>query len=509
MEPKHTMAITRKLGVLTAATVLSFSAACSTDLDISNPNNPDVERVLSSPEDVVALANGSMNSWWLTSTFYEPTVMSSVTADILTMNYGNFGARFNNTEPRIPYNNNSAAGDGTVASSPWNDNYSTLGAANDALRAFAGGIALEGNAEGTEAAKHIAMFVQAASLTNLALWFDQAFVVDETTDPQAALPELVPHAEVATAALAKWDALIAATAGKNHTYDPEVIPLIGGFNSARLNRMANTMAALLLAYMPRNSTEAAAVDWAKVAAYADKGIGTGSAGAPFDFTIMSDNDRWYSQFLLYANYPSWMRVDMRVINMIDPTQPARYAGVVPPKATGDDRLETDFRYFGSATERAEIGYPARDTVLGDAARGIYMMSPYQHKRWEHHAWHFDSYATGPTPFLLAAESDLVRAEALVRTNTSLATAAELINKTRVTRGGLTPLTGAEGSAALLAAINYERRIETIATNGWDMQRGRQSGWLQEGTARHLPVPASELEIQGLPIYTFGGVGKEQ
>ena len=30
--------------------------------------------------------------------------------------------------------------------------------------------------------------------------------------------------------------------------------------------------------------------------------------------------------------------------------------------------------------------------------------------------------------------------------------------------------------------------------------------LQAGTLRHLPVPAKELEVLQLPLYSFGGVG---
>ena len=123
------MASPYRLKVLTGAAALMLSAACSTDLDITNPNNPDVGRALKSPEDVVQIAQSSINSWYLTSTHYEPFVMFAVTSDVLTMNFGNFGARFNNTEPRIAYNNSSAAGDGLVASRYWDSNYRGLGAA--------------------------------------------------------------------------------------------------------------------------------------------------------------------------------------------------------------------------------------------------------------------------------------------------------------------------------------------------------------------------------------------
>ena len=510
------MALTNTLRVLTGATALMFSAACSTDLDISNPNNPDVERVISSPVDVVNLAHSSANAWYIASTEREPTMMWAVTADVLTMNFGNFGARFNNLEPRIAYNNTSAADDGLVASRFWDRNYGALGNANLAMTAFKAGIALPNNAAGTEAARHIAMFTQAATMSNLALAYDSAFVVDEDTTKAiqgGKLPQLQRYSVVSAAALAKWDALIAATAGKTHVYAATVLPVQGGFNSQRLHRLANTWAALLMAYTPRTEAEAAAVNWAKVAAYAEKGIGTGSQGAPFDFSILADNDLWYSYLVLYGDYPSWMRVDMRVINMMDPTQPAKYTNFVPPKATGDNRINTDLRYMGSATERGEIGTLTRDTVIGDPARGPYMMSPYQHKRYEYHAWHSATYATGLVPYILAAESDLVRAEALIRTNTDLATAAELINKTRVTRGGRTPATAADGAATLLEYVRYERMIELMVTNNWDLFRHRATpagkiGALQPGTIKHFPIPAKELEILGKPVYTYGSPGKE-
>ena len=114
---------------------------------------------------------------------------------------------------------------------------------------------------------------------------------------------------------------------------------------------------------------------------------------------------------------------------------------------------------------------------------------------------------GPTPYVLAAENDLLIAEALLRTNGSAATAATLINKTRVDRGNLTELTGAEGTDALLNAIFYERDIELMNTGGGlPLYDHRRIDDLQAGTLRHLPVPAKELEVLQLPLYTFGGTG---
>lgn len=482
-----------KLGSALGAAALVMSAACSQDLSVTNSQNPDVARALASPADVQSLAVSSVNSWYLASTYYDPWAALSVTADNMTANFGNFGMRFQNVEPRASYNNIASNGDAEMALQPWNRQYKALGAANDVLRAVAGGIALPG---GTDQYAALAKFAQAGSLMQLALLYDKAFVVDETFDPLKGAPQFAPYTDVAKAAQGKLDALIAATAGKTWTYSDAstIIPLVGASISATtLNRIANTMNAMLLAYTPRTAADAAKVDWAKVLQYADKGIGTGSAGAPMDMTILSDNNNWYSYIVYYFDDPTWMRVDQHLVHQMDASVPDKFNGtVVTPAGGGDARMTTDYKL--------EKG------VIGDATRGIYMQSPFSHTRYFYASQASATSATGPVPYLLAAENDLLKAEALVRTTGDLTLACQLINKTRVTRGHLTPADPADGAAALLADITYERQVELTATNGMNFFYVRQADGLQTGTIRHMPVPAAELETLALPIYTFGGVG---
>lgn len=486
----------RQLGTVAMAGCILLGAGCKPSLDVTNPNQPDIPRALATPQDVKTLASSSFNTWYFASTTEETYVMLAVTSDASTMNFGNFGARFNNLEPRIPYSNNSASNDKGVSEVSWQDNYGALGAANDALRAFAGGIKLSSQAE-TDKYRRLAQFTQAASMTNLALNFDKAFIVDETVVPGTPLT-MQPYSAVSADAVKRWAALAADAAGKSDSYDPKAeVPLAGGtFTSAKMARVANTFAALTMAYTPRNAADAASkVDWAKVLQFANNGIGTGNAGAPFDFTIVGDATNWYSNYLDYATSPSWMNVDQRVIHLMDPGVPAKFDGTfVPPTSQKRDaRLGTDFVYTGS--------------VVGNPARGIYMQSPYYAARYDYYSFEGSTEAIGPAPYILAAESDLVRAEALIRTSGNLQTAADLINITRVGRGQMTPATAADGAATLLKDIEYERDIELFNTNGWVLFQRRHVDGLQPGTVHHLPVPASELETLGLPVYTFGGVGQ--
>ena len=475
----------RRIGVLVTSAALVVTSACG-NLDVTNPNAPDVKRALATPEDVRSLANSSLNRWYLTSTAVEPALMFGVTADVLTANFGNFGMRFNNLEPRIPYNNTTTGSDFATAESPWYGEYAALGAANDALRAIKGGVALP-TAAATNRAIGAASLTQALALTDIALEFDKAFILDEATDP-AVKQQLSDYKAVTAAALTKWDALITFLTGKTLDWSEEgnILPGVT-LTATTMKQIANTMAARLTVYSARTKAEGDATNWAKVLTYARGGITT-------DFAVTGDYNTWWADFLTYADYGPWISTDMRIIKKMDPTQPAKYTGTLPPKATSlDARLTTDWTYRGG--------------VVGQAARGVYMQSPWYHTRYDYYSWASDNPQVGPAPYVLAAENDLLIAEALVRTGGSKTEAASLINKTRVGRGHLAPISASATNQEFLDAILYERDIELMNTGpGLPLYDHRRFDDLQAGTLRHLPVPAKELEVLQLPLYSFGGVG---
>lgn len=491
----------RMLGATLSITAMAMIAGCSQDLTFENPNSPDIQRANANPGDVQSIAISSVQSWYTGSTAADPWIMLNVTGDLETMNFGNFGARFNNLEPRIAYANSAANNDAEVAHNPWVNQYATLGMANDVLRAVAGGLELPG---GTDKYKALALWSQAGALMQLALIYDKSFAVDETFDVTKGAPEMAPYKDVAAKALAKLDALIALTSGKAWTYTSDEFPAVGGLTATRLNRFANTMAAQLLTYTPRTAAEAAQVDWPKVLQYADKGIGTGSAGAPFDFVVIGEGNFWWSEFMGYFDLPGWMMVDQALIHQMAPNVPAKFDGtIVAPTAPHDARLQID---FSNDADTSGADYVYKGSVVGDASRGVYMQSPFYHERYISVSWQADNSFVGPMPYTLAAENDLIKAEALIRTNGDRALAAQLVNKTRVGRGELTPLTSADGDAAFMQAITYEREVELNATNGFGFFALRHVDQLQPGTVIQLPIPASELETLSLPVYTFGGVG---
>jgi hypothetical protein len=102
------------------------------------------------------------------------------------------------------------------------------------------------------------------------------------------------------------------------------------------------------------------------------------------------------------------------------------------------------------------------------------------------------------------EMDLLKAEAHLRLDQRDA-AVPLINATRVTRGQLPAAVATESVDALMAKLQYEKRIELFVVSfGNHYFDGRGWGRLVTGTPIHMPIPARELETLSLPLYTFGG-----
>ncbi len=516
-----------------SAVVLAFAGACNPDLNVTNPNEPDVARAISTPSDVRQLIGSSYNTWFLgMQGCYtgqcepNPGMALEVMGDVATMSFGNFGARFNGQEPRLAFNNSSAAADGRVASDAYDSMYGALGAANDGLKAINRGVRVAASTSApdeTEQFQAFAWMIQGMALGFEAQVFNEGFVVLEDTPDASAVLE--PYGAVAAAAVASLDKAIAAATGKSWSIPAEFTPGME-LTADKMARMANTMAARVLAYTPRTSAENAAVNWAKVRDYADKGISSGAT--PFNLQIQGDGgNSWYDLTKGYNNLESWMRVDQRIIQEAAPSQPLVFTSTTPPPVA----VPADLRFSrGSPDANGNIRQDGADfwynqNIPFAVARGVYFFSNWSHARYVDHSYEVDAPFLTLVPYVLAAENDLLLAEALVRSGGDKNRAASLINKTRVGRGGLPPVTGGMSNNDLLGAIFYEYDVELWGSSagiGW-MQRRRidqnitYNGlpigniWgfrggsnLQKGTPRSLPVPAKELETLGIPVYTFGG-----
>src|SRR5205085_1960046 len=88
------------------------------------------------------------------------------------------------------------------------------------------------------------------------------------------------------------------------------------YSSDQIKRFASTMAAMTIAYWPRDPGEAAAADWNKVISYASKGM---SSGVSFDFVATGDGCvAWCPEIATWFQDIGGGRVNTRVAILLDP-----------------------------------------------------------------------------------------------------------------------------------------------------------------------------------------------
>lgn len=508
-----------KMVPLAAALLL---AGCA-DLDVTNPNNPDRERVLSDPSDVESLISTSFRAYYNNAAQTNPNIPTSAMAESLTGGFFDLGLHDVTTIPRIAWDNSPLNTRGLTARGPWDRLYTVISSVNDGLVAIDGGLQIPGPAgeDNTARARAFGKFVQGISHAYIAMHADQALIVDETTDLESLDPTgFVPYDEVLTAALSQLDEAITIAQGSSFQIpaSPDWINGVG-LSNQDLVRLINTFKAQILAYGPRNVEDRDAVDWNQVLQLLEAGWQE-NFGPTGQLNVWENNMARLTARVRRVERPGdHVRMNMMAVG------PGDVSGEFQEwfNTNPDDRLpfqmdSPDRRIQGAGgpgSRGAYFGWSPDN--IWPSSRGTY--------RWSHYFFHRfgleDSWNVGAQVMIAKAEIDLLKAEALIRLGRA-AEAVPLINASRVANGQLPPVTvdgpplgaacvpkkfasGACGS--LWDALQHERNMELAVTSGammWWHARG--VGTLREGTLVHFPVHGRELENLGLPLYTFGGPG---
>jgi hypothetical protein len=385
-----------------------------------------------------------------------------------------------------------------------------------------------------------AVMLQGVVYANIALNYDKGFAPDETDDVStfegAASLQLFTRQELRDKAIVMFDEAIGLMQAHPFSSTPSTwLGAVNGpsYSSTQLIKLINTMKAEVIAFFPRNSAENLAADWTKVKTFAAAGM---SNGTPFDFQFFQDNVNMVDGVKNWSNDMTTMRVDTRLAHIItngpnpalihhDPwvdedPQPNAF-----DKRVGDGSWGPDDDILGvgtvAATANAGSDFAWAAVNVMNPARGLIHFGNLAQIRYSYAA--YPGYGlpsedgTGLMPVYTAAMNDLLWAEGLARTG-NLTQAAGLINKTRVGRGGLSTLTGAEGSAAIIKAAIYEQEIELLgigASPFYVRRRVTPVGWtltqacpgvicLWPQTPREMPIPGKELGVLQQEFYTFGG-----
>ena len=470
---------------------------------------------LTDPAELERVAEASIRSWF--NTYEGMTAVGPLVtqAESYTASWNNFNMNYYSSldadgtrGTRGWQNDPSAAGISSVKWF-WEGYYNSFALATSVLDAIRIGGAVLGTQANTRRAEAFALLVQGASLSGIALNYDRGFT-------NAAFAVYADRKAMREAALAKLDSAITVATGS-------AFITLGSwangpsYSNVQIAQIANTMAANLIANWPRNNTENATADWARVVTYASRGL---SSGSRFDYVFTGDGNAWYPEILAWFNVIDTGRLHTRVANLMDPgTQTTPWPLGGNPKPISADRRLGDGS-FGTAATAASIGTYVKTTNAGtdfawsasaifNMARGSYHQSNIAHIRYDVSGTQDPNGAIGgrgPAPVLSAGQNDLLWAEGLLQSNGSLALAATLINNTRVTRGNLAPATAADGTAVLMQRLRYEMEIELLGLGAAPFYHRRRMGGLIAGTPHEMPVPANVLISRSEPLYSFGGMG---
>lgn len=503
-----------------AVMVVVGASACGDQysLNVENPNEPDAKRALADPGGVQAIAGGTLRTWFNTHQSMEAAGALTTMADSYTASWNNYNMRLYSSEPRTHWRNDPSEAARTSVEFYWYAYYSALSSANDVLTAIRKNNLVITSAANTKMVETIGVLMQGMTMGEIGLNYDSAFVVDENSD--LATLKFSGFTALRDASVAKLEAA-ATLADANSFATPAAWTNGTSYSNTQIARLARTYAARVLAYSARNSTQNGAANWAKVATLASGGISTGGG---FDFVFTGDANLFFDDVKAWSEDMTTERVDTRIAKLLDPvTQQSPWPDPQGnPKPNSPDKRLGDGSY-GTADDVASLGtYPKTSKAGTDfcwsgfnsfrPARGQYHQSNIAHIRYDYASFS-DPAGTGggfgTVPVISRAENDLLWAEGLIRSGGSLATAATLINNTRVTRGGLSAATAADGVAGLLTKLQYEQDIELIGLGDVVYFNRRRIDGLQALTPRQMPVPAKELQVLGKTLYTYGGAFPDQ
>lgn len=487
-----------------------FLASACKDIDTLNLNNPGRNDVLATGSDLFKVLDAGYAAWWQGVHGPTPVIALSVAADGLSLGMDDFGARRMGAEPRAAYNNRLSEGEvyRQIAEGPWYGCLSAAASANDVMAALEDGISIDKGGPQDESALAAAHLLRGLSWGYLGLIFDRGLMAGEK-DAADALAPFSSYEEMAAAAVEEIEEAISIA----ESLGPDFIHT--SFHGLTLDagqfaRLCHSYAARFLAQWPRTPEENLQAGWAAVQAHAEQGLQE-------DFAPLADGKLWQSYqqyaFAETGKGPFWARVDQRLVAALDRSQPARYPEVEalgesplpePMAQSNDQRLASDFLFVPFNSFPAEAGE--------------WHFSHYKHNRNQMApSFAGDGHSSGPMPVFLAADNELLKAEAMLWQGNKAGAIAILNAGTRASRGGLPPIAGNAAEQEVMQAILYERAIELLNTApmGLWFDRRRAAprldhseldalGGLQFGTPAQLPVPARELQVHGEEPYNFGG-----
>ena len=522
--------------------MLAGVSACRDPLQVQNNNAPDVARVYASPTDVEALIGSSWN------TIHVATVGDDdddLQAQMLVMGLesysglSNFDMGARAAIPRAAISNqpNNPADPGNLHD--WNQLLHAARSIVTAIQAFQDPAFSTGDKLRDTRDLAFAHFELGVAMGDLALAYDSGSIV--SPHDSTVVPALVGHDSVMAFALSELDTAIALGSTSDVPDLPDTwLNAASGFTSmSDFVALAHSFKARFRAMVARTPAERDAVDWNAV-------IADAQAGITKDYDVILDNSTGWQMAVDGDHYrfDTWHSMPPQIIGMADVGQ--NYSAWLAADFGNKPRLHIvtpDKRFPQGATRDDQV---ANSPKAPDVDKGPYFKNrpagddrplvAWANTEYDYYRFQslYDAGQAGPMPLMTATEIDMLEAEGDIH-NGDYAAAAGLINKSRVAKGGLPPITGPFDAntkvpggisscvpqvpdpgnnykstvcGSILEAMKWEKRMEDAYT-GYGMWYFDGRGWgdLPEGTALEWPVPYEEMQVRQQPYHDIGGVGQ--
>ncbi len=515
------MKIYKTIGIIYLLGSMFLLSGCSDYLEVENTNNPDTAMALQNIQDIESLVGNQYQQWWngVQSRAYNDRVTLLGLESTNGYSFVSDFFRF----PALEFENTPTYRWKSIVTAPWSGLYTAISSVNDGLSATdIRGLSFDDEAR-TQRLRAFAKFIQGISYMALANHFDQAFLLDENSD--LATDELIftPSDEVFNFGLLRLQEAKEIANNYNFTLPSNWI-LGNPLTSADFVKLMNSYEARYRLQQCRTPACRDNLDWGKIKTLVENGLEElniasnsnvwGQSPGILQGGIFRTNYYLIGQTDTSGNFENWKNTDPELRSeFVLETLDKRIAGqqdVTIVNSEGQTEVleagkrapGTDFRWTGPSPWPATNGGWYGSMYMPIRTEAIWLNG-----------------GVGEINHIRAAEMDMYLAEALLRASEPAVdpTAVALINKTRVDRGGLEPITVADSFDEVWNAMRYEFDIETAVSSaglhyyhkrGLGNYRGLDYGGLIKGTPLQFPIPAEELDLLELPYYTFGGVGGE-
>ncbi len=510
---------------ITLVLIAGLTFASCADLSVQNENEPTTEAVFGDPDNLGKLLRGGFTDWAVsvvTSYGTHPDLLSDQITS--TNNVRNFWDMAQ--EPRLALTNTTSYS----GANAWAGYYGGYNAAVATANLFISNPDTPGDVLAQ------AYFLRGLGRGYLGMLFDQGYLLDETFDAAVDVPNFVPYGDLIDGAVADFQQAISLAAANSAGFSFNAMPNDSeSWDADEFQDVVNSYAARVAAGKARTFAEAGNVNWTQVLGFANAGLGgpnaLSSLGVFSNSNIGSSGDfaNYYmdwSNFIVscqgtVASCSGYLPTDVKVMHSMDPSYPTTYPTASANGTTADlaPSVSTDPRLDGYFVYTTNAGF-LRSTRNPNLYSNYFSGRNYSGNDW----W----LETNDVVLFTDTEVDLLRAEAQLMGGDAAAAAATMNASTAGTgtttlgftlyseenaiipdatlSGGWT-MDGTESAGEFQFALMREYGVEVSNFGGLgvNMVFMRRHDLLQEGTALHFPVPAGQLEVLGLDLYSFGGV----